>query len=68
MDQGKIAENDSPAALLKQKGIFYEMCRKTGEYDELELIANPRCGELVSLKSILAKFTKDCSRKLLAHL
>ncbi|TKY90680.1 hypothetical protein EX895_000678 [Sporisorium graminicola] len=39
MDKGRIAENDSPAALLEKKGIFYEMCRKTGEYDELETLA-----------------------------
>lgn len=39
MDKGRIAENDSPAALLERKGIFYEMCRKTGEYDELEMLA-----------------------------
>jgi len=39
MDQGRIAENDSPAALLERKGLFYEMVKKTGEYDELETIA-----------------------------
>lgn len=39
MDKGRIAENGSPAALLERKGIFYEMCRKTGEYEELELLA-----------------------------
>lgn len=40
MDKGRIAENDSPAALLERKGIFYDMCRKTGEYEELEMLAN----------------------------
>ena len=40
MDKGVIAENDSPAKLLEKKGIFYEMCRKTGEYEELALLAN----------------------------
>ncbi|SPO20123.1 related to multidrug resistance protein [Ustilago trichophora] len=39
MDKGVIAENDSPAKLLEKKGIFYEMCRKTGEYEELEMLA-----------------------------
>ncbi len=39
MDKGRIAENDSPAALLQRKGIFYEMCKKTGEYEELEMLA-----------------------------
>lgn len=39
LDKGVIAENGSPAALLEQKSIFYDMCRKTGEYEELEALA-----------------------------
>ncbi|SNX81770.1 related to multidrug resistance protein [Melanopsichium pennsylvanicum] len=45
MDKGVIAENGSPAALLEQKGIFYEMCRKTGEYEELEVLAKHAAGK-----------------------
>ncbi|KAI3483599.1 hypothetical protein L1887_53515 [Cichorium endivia] len=52
MDKGRIAENDSPAALLERKGIFYDMCRKTGEYEELEMLAN-HGGSL--LKSLLRR-------------
>ncbi|KAJ1602920.1 hypothetical protein NDA14_002008 [Ustilago hordei] len=39
MDKGVIVENGSPGELLQKKGIFSEMCKKTGEYEELELIA-----------------------------
>lgn len=45
MDKGRIAENDSPAALLEREGIFYEMCRKTGEYEELETLARLAAGK-----------------------
>lgn len=30
LDAGRILEFDSPYVLLKSKGAFYEMCKKTG--------------------------------------
>ncbi|KAE8355968.1 P-loop containing nucleoside triphosphate hydrolase protein [Aspergillus coremiiformis] len=35
MVNGEIVENDSPANLVKKEGIFWDMLRNTGEYDEL---------------------------------
>ncbi|OOF95218.1 hypothetical protein ASPCADRAFT_147292 [Aspergillus carbonarius ITEM 5010] len=35
MGDGEIIENDSPANLVAQKGVFWEMLRNTGEYEEL---------------------------------
>ena len=39
LDNGKIAEYDSPFALLQKNGIFTSMCRESGEYQELVSIA-----------------------------
>ncbi|KAJ1030229.1 hypothetical protein NDA16_001140 [Ustilago loliicola] len=50
MDKGVIAENGSPASLLEKKGIFNEMCRKTGEYEELELLAKHAAGQRSALE------------------
>ncbi|GAQ10287.1 ATP-binding cassette transporter abc4 [Aspergillus lentulus] len=35
MAEGEIIENDSPANLIKRKGVFWSMLKNTGEYDEL---------------------------------
>ncbi|KAI3027670.1 unnamed protein product [Aspergillus niger] len=35
MADGEIIENDSPARLVAKKGVFWEMVRNTGEYEEL---------------------------------
>ncbi|RAQ49578.1 ABC multidrug transporter [Aspergillus flavus] len=35
MADGEIIENDTPANLVKKEGIFWDMLRNTGEYDEL---------------------------------
>ncbi|KAF5861943.1 hypothetical protein ETB97_012342 [Aspergillus alliaceus] len=35
MADGEIVENDSPGGLLKKQGIFWDMLRNTGEYEEL---------------------------------
>lgn len=35
MSEGEIVENDSPTELVKQQGIFWDMLRNTGEYEEL---------------------------------
>ncbi|KAB8212594.1 P-loop containing nucleoside triphosphate hydrolase protein [Aspergillus parasiticus] len=35
MADGEIVENDTPANLVKKEGIFWDMLRNTGEYDEL---------------------------------
>lgn len=36
IDNGSVAQNDSPFALLQQKGgIFYNMCLESGEYESL---------------------------------
>lgn len=50
MDKGVIAENGSPASLLEKKGIFYEMCRKTGEYEELEVLAKHAASQRAPLE------------------
>ena len=31
MDRGNIAEFDTPAALLRKQGVFYELAQRTGE-------------------------------------
>ncbi|EYE98824.1 putative ABC multidrug transporter [Aspergillus ruber CBS 135680] len=35
MGGGEIVENDSPANLIEKRGMFWDMLRNTGEYDEL---------------------------------
>ncbi|GES62198.1 ABC multidrug transporter [Aspergillus terreus] len=35
MADGEIVENDSPANLIKKQGVFWDMVRNTGEYEEL---------------------------------
>ncbi|KAE8142492.1 P-loop containing nucleoside triphosphate hydrolase protein [Aspergillus pseudotamarii] len=35
MVDGEIVENDTPANLVKKEGVFWDMLRNTGEYDEL---------------------------------
>jgi ABC-type multidrug transport system fused ATPase/permease subunit len=36
MDQGVVAEYDTPLELLKKSdGLFKSMCEQTGEYDAL---------------------------------
>ncbi|KJK63067.1 multi drug resistance-associated protein MRP [Aspergillus parasiticus SU-1] len=35
MADGEIVENDTPANLVKKEGIFWDMLRNAGEYDEL---------------------------------
>ncbi|KAI9932291.1 hypothetical protein MW887_009803 [Aspergillus wentii] len=35
MADGEIIENDSPANLIEKRGMFWDMLRNTGEYDEL---------------------------------
>ncbi|KNG82142.1 putative ABC multidrug transporter [Aspergillus nomiae NRRL 13137] len=35
MADGEIVENDTPANLVKKEGVFWDMLRNTGEYDEL---------------------------------
>ncbi|KAA8651390.1 putative ABC multidrug transporter [Aspergillus tanneri] len=35
MADGEIVESDSPTNLVKKRGIFWDMLRNTGEYDEL---------------------------------
>ncbi|KAK1139883.1 hypothetical protein N8T08_011044 [Aspergillus melleus] len=35
MSEGEIVENDSPTELVKQQGIFWDMLRNTGEYEDL---------------------------------
>ncbi|KAF8331910.1 uncharacterized protein EI90DRAFT_3154324 [Cantharellus anzutake] len=43
MDAGQIAEFDSPKNLLKnENGIFYSMCKKTGDFEELQAAAEKR--------------------------
>ncbi|KAF8339574.1 uncharacterized protein EI90DRAFT_3151078 [Cantharellus anzutake] len=43
IEAGQIAEFDSPKNLLKNgNGIFYSMCKKTGDFEELQAIAEKR--------------------------
>ncbi|KAJ6539128.1 hypothetical protein B0H19DRAFT_1269480 [Mycena capillaripes] len=42
LDQGKIAQFDTPYNLIRSEGIFREMCKKTGAFAELEAAARPR--------------------------
>jgi len=39
LDQGKIAQFDTPYNLIRTEGIFREMCKKTGAFSELEAAA-----------------------------
>ncbi|GAC95425.1 ATP-binding cassette transporter [Pseudozyma hubeiensis SY62] len=63
MDKGRIAENDSPAALLERKGIFYEMCRKTGEYEELETLARHAAATLQSSAPLFLSYADSSAPK-----
>ena len=36
LDHGAVAEFDSPAALVKQKGLFYELVREAGLLEGFE--------------------------------
>ncbi|KAJ7254410.1 hypothetical protein B0H12DRAFT_1115460 [Mycena haematopus] len=47
LDQGKIAQFDTPYNLIQTEGIFRDMCQKTGAFSELEAAAreaNERLG------------------------
>ncbi|KAJ7104541.1 hypothetical protein C8R43DRAFT_906911 [Mycena crocata] len=39
LDQGRIAEFDTPYNLIRQEGIFRDMCMKSGAFEELKLAA-----------------------------
>ncbi|KAF8208888.1 hypothetical protein K438DRAFT_1813082 [Mycena galopus ATCC 62051] len=39
LDQGKVAQFDTPYNLIQTEGIFREMCKKTGAFSELEAAA-----------------------------
>ncbi|KAJ6508827.1 hypothetical protein C8R45DRAFT_815212 [Mycena sanguinolenta] len=39
LDQGKIAQFDTPYNLIQSEGIFRDMCKKTGAFSELEAAA-----------------------------
>jgi ABC-type multidrug transport system fused ATPase/permease subunit len=39
MDQGRVAEMDTPFRLLEKKGLFYDMCRESGDFGELVRVA-----------------------------
>ncbi|KIJ28620.1 hypothetical protein M422DRAFT_189487, partial [Sphaerobolus stellatus SS14] len=46
LDNGKIAEFDTPYNLIHKEGsLFRDMCRHSGNYAELEQIANKKAGE-----------------------
>jgi ATP-binding cassette, subfamily C (CFTR/MRP), member 1 len=36
LDRGNVAEFDSPAALVKQRGLFYELVREAGLLDNFD--------------------------------
>jgi ABC-type transport system involved in cytochrome bd biosynthesis fused ATPase/permease subunit len=39
LDQGKIAQMDTPYNLMRSEGIFRDMCKKSGAFEELEAAA-----------------------------
>lgn len=36
LDHGHVAEFDTPAALVRQKGLFYELVKESGLLDSVE--------------------------------
>jgi len=46
LDQGKIAQFDTPYNLIRTEGIFRDMCKKTGAFSELEAAASGHLGRL----------------------
>ena len=36
LDHGNVAEFDTPAALVRQKGLFYELVKESGLLDSVE--------------------------------
>ncbi len=36
LDQGSVAEFDTPAALVRQKGLFYELVKEAGLLENVE--------------------------------
>ncbi|KAJ6516148.1 hypothetical protein C8R45DRAFT_1049577 [Mycena sanguinolenta] len=45
LDQGKIAQFDTPHNLIQTEGIFRDMCNKTGTFSELEAAALKAAGD-----------------------
>lgn len=37
LDHGRVAEFDTPSALIKRKGLFYELVRESGLLDSVQL-------------------------------
>ena len=37
LDHGSVAEFDTPAALVRRKGLFYELVKEAGLLDSIEL-------------------------------
>ncbi len=37
LDHGSVAEFDTPAALVRRKGLFYELVKESGLLDSVEL-------------------------------
>lgn len=35
LDAGRVVEYDTPQQLLSQRGLFWELCRQSGDFDEL---------------------------------
>lgn len=38
LDQGSVAEFDTPAALVRRKGLFYDLVKEAGLLDSVELL------------------------------
>lgn len=37
LEHGSVAEFDTPSALIRQKGLFYELVKESGLLDSVEL-------------------------------
>jgi hypothetical protein len=45
LNAGRVVEFDTPSNLLKKPdGVFHEMCKKSGDYDELLQMAEAKAG------------------------
>ncbi|KAJ7047580.1 hypothetical protein C8F04DRAFT_1059391, partial [Mycena alexandri] len=47
LDHGKIAPCDSPCRLIQTEGVFREMCKNSGEFEELAAAAKSASGRAV---------------------
>jgi ABC-type multidrug transport system fused ATPase/permease subunit len=44
LDKGRVVQFNSPYALITRKGQFREMCKESGEFEELLEMARKKVG------------------------